>query len=189
MARSPLSTLAGLGVAGILLAVVLWLAALRQVSDPAAAAAAAAIDDVLAPNLVDGYATRVTMIRDGSGIDAPRRYVARYRPSAPLAADPDGLQRMALGVAEIVADKVGEVRAEVLVHCVAETGDDGIAQVCFRRSGAPGSWRFTAVETLPPLPSASGRLTPGTRRRAPSHVEGGAGGDEADLEPETEDLE
>lgn len=153
MERSPLATLAALALVAVLLMVGMWLFALGQVSDTSTAQTAAAVDESLARSLEPGGKTRVTMVRDGTGVDAPRRYVVRYRPSVPVASDPLAMNRLADRIAQIAVARVENTKSAVLVHCVAALPDGRDFQRCFRRIGTRGSWQTEPVEPVPPLPA------------------------------------
>jgi hypothetical protein len=148
-------TLAGLGIGAVLVMALMWLFTLNQVTDTTTAAAASAIDESLSRSLDAGAKARVTMVRDGTGIDAPRRYVVRIRPSKAVASDPNALGRLAERAAQIVVGKLERVRGVVLVQCVSALPDGGDNQYCFRRTGDADSWSLEPVTPVPPLPSTA----------------------------------
>lgn len=163
MERSPLGTLAALGIVAVLIMAVMWLFALDQVSDTTAAQSAAEIDQSLARSMEPAAKSRVTVVLEGKGISAPRRYIVRYRPSAPVASDPAALARLAERAARIVVANLDHVKGEASIHCVAELASGGDAQACFRRTGAAGAWDLEPVVPVPPLPHpTTGAGTDGT---------------------------
>lgn len=152
MERSPLATLAALGIVAVLVMALMWLFALNQVSDTTAAQSAAAIDQSLSRSMEPESKSRVTMILDGKGVSAPRRYIVRYRPSVAVAADAEAIHRLAERAARIVVANLDHVKGEASIHCVAELGPGRDAQACFRRTGAAGAWDLAPVVPVPPLP-------------------------------------
>lgn len=158
MERSPLSTLAALGVVAAILLAAMYLFAVDQVADTTTKEMAADIDTSLARSLAaGGSGSRVTMFREGKGLDAPRRYVVRYRPSDAVGADPQALARLAERAAQIIVGRTERVRAVCLIHCVAERSSGAPAEHCFRREGTEGMWRLEPVDPVPPLPAAQPR--------------------------------
>lgn len=156
MSRSPLSTLAAIGFVAVLLLVGMWLFTLNQVGDASATAAAGAIGETLERNLEPGSKPRVTVIREGPGVDAPRRYVVHYAPSAEIAADPTALATLAGSAARIVAEHVVRVKEPVRVHVIAEAAGRPRAEHCFRRVGDGDVWSLEPVVPVPPLPERPG---------------------------------
>lgn len=150
--RSPLGTLAALGIVAVLLMTGMYLFSVNQLTDTTAAETARAVDDALSRSLAPGTKTRVTVLLDGKGLEAPRRYVVRYRPADELAGDGRTLDRLAERVATLVAERLDHVKVPVQVHCVAELANGAEAQRCFARKGAAGGWTLAPVVPVPPLP-------------------------------------
>lgn len=153
MEHSPLTKLAGIGMAAALLLALMWLFALGQVTDGGVSQTAAAIDEQLARGLDPTVKTRVTMQREGTGIDAPRRYVVRFRASKAVGADPSAVTRLCERAAQVVVSRLERVRGPVQVHCVAER-DGEPAQRCFALTGDADARRLVPVEPVPELPAA-----------------------------------
>jgi hypothetical protein len=157
-----LRRLAGLGIAAILLVALLYLFALNQVADTTAPAMARELDDTLELSLAPGARSRVTMMRDGTGTDAPRTYTARLRPSPRVAADPAASRALCARASEIVARHVAQVQVPVTLRCVAEDeGGKALAEVVVSRGADPRT-AFTAGAAAAPAatPSRAAEETP-----------------------------
>jgi hypothetical protein len=151
--RSPLATVAALGIVAVLLMTGMYLFSMNQLTDTTAAETARAVDDALDRSLAPETKTRVTVALEGKGLDAPRRYIVRYHPAPALAAEPKTLDRLAERVAALVVERLDHVKAPVQVHCVAELPSGADAQRCFARKGAAGGWTLEPVVPVPPLPA------------------------------------
>lgn len=165
MGRSPLGTLVALAIVAAVVMALMWLFSLRQVTDTSTNEAAQEVDAALERSLEPGVPSRVTMTRVGKGLDAPRHYVLRYRPSAAVAGSPQALTVLAERAASLVLAQIQARRAEVTIHCVAELRDGKTSRACFRRQpvGPPDGeqlWELVPVVPLPPLPSESGEADP-----------------------------
>lgn len=159
MDTTVLRKLAALGFVAILFVALLYLFALNQVADTTTPAMGAALDETLVKSLEPGTKCRVTMVRDGTGVSAPRVYTAKIRLSAAVAADPAAASRVCNRGAAIVASFLDEVRAPVTVRCVAEdAAGKTIFEAAFTRPGGsreeivPGRPAPTPVKPQPAPP-------------------------------------
>ena len=162
MERSPLGTLAAIAVVAVLCVAGLWLFALDQVTDTTTLEAAADIQETLGRSLDAAGKVKITMVREGKGVDAPRRYIVRYKPSAALAADEGALERLSLRAGRILIGRLDRVNALVGVHCVADLGGGRDAQQFLVRVGSRGSWNLERQATVPPLPVPGGAMSDAT---------------------------
>ncbi|MCE9634131.1 MAG: hypothetical protein K8T90_00365 [Planctomycetes bacterium] len=155
MERSPLSSLAALAVVAVLAMALMWLFALNQVTDTGVAGAAAAIDETFARSLEPGTKTRVTMVRDGTGVAAARRYAVRMQPSRAVGSDRPAVARLSERAARVVLNNVSPGKGEVFVHCAALLPDGTTALFCYRRTGVDHAWDLDPVIPAPAMPSAA----------------------------------
>lgn len=153
MERSPLASLSVLAVLAVLAMAFMWLFALNQVTDTGVAGAAQAIDDAFARSLEPGTKTRITMVRDGTGVAATRRYVVRLRPSAAVASDESAVRRLSERASGLVVNNVSAAKGEVFVHFESEAAGRPSIVTCFRRIGSGSPFEVEAVVPAPPIPT------------------------------------
>ena len=107
---------------------------------------------------------KLTMTRDGKGLDARRVYKMRIRPSAAVAAEDRSLARLMYHCAELCAVELGQVRSEVVIRCVAELPEGTEKEAIFvmdKNGRAGGVDLIRSVKEMPP-PSTTASATPET---------------------------
>jgi hypothetical protein len=76
---------------------------------------------------------RLTMVREGKGLDAPRLYHLRLRPNAAVASDERALSRLMMRASQLCAASLADFKAEAKIHCVAELPQGGEREATYRR--------------------------------------------------------
>jgi len=143
-------TIAIFGVMGTLALTFMMMFTLSQVTDTQTPMIAADIGKQYVLALADSPPAnvRLTMSRDGKGVDAARVYKLVLRPNAKVAADARSLAALMKRASECCVSELGDVRGAVTVRCVAELPDGGEKESTFVKDEGSDPFGFGSVHAV-----------------------------------------
>jgi hypothetical protein len=129
---------------------------LSQVADTQTPAIALDVSKEFAAALADEPPAnvRITMTRDGKGVDAARTYKMVLRPNEKIAADPRSLSTLMKRASECCAAEIGDVKYVVTIRCVAELPGGGEKEETFVKDDVSDPFGFGSVHAVATAPDA-----------------------------------
>lgn len=166
MDSKAIRTIVILGVIAALALTALMMFSLDQMADTQTPKIASDIATELRRSLAaDPPApVRLTMVREGTGPAATRVYTLRLRPSDPVANDDRALDRLMYRAAEMCAARVGDVRSEVAIRCVAELAQGQTKKANFVKDRDSGADSVTLIHPVDGPPAPPEMPKPGSDR-------------------------
>jgi hypothetical protein len=145
------------GLMGTLLLTFMMMFTLNQVADTQTPQIASDISRDFDSSLVSAPPAnvRLTMSRDGKGVDAPRVYKLVLRPNEKVARDPRSLAVLMHRASECCAAELGAVQCAVTIRCVAELPGGGEKEATYVKELAGGAYGVGAVRAVAEAPSAA----------------------------------
>lgn len=164
-----MTMIAVLGLLGCLAMTLLYLGGVSSIADTSVQDMEVIVHGALRRSLVaDHTTTRITMSRDGKGLDAPRTYTLRMTPNPAVASDPAAVRRLLVRGAEVIHSRLGPKKPNITIQVVASL-PAGESEVVFQRSGdetARGLVEVRARQPQPaPAPAPVTAPAPGTTGR------------------------
>jgi hypothetical protein len=157
-------SLRGVAVMGLMAALALTLLmifSLSQVADTQtpqiAADIAAELRRRLAPE--PPAPVKLTMRREGKGVDASKVYTLRLRPAEALASDERAVDRLMDRAAEMCAGGLVDVKGAVVIRCLAELGSDLEREAVYRRNARDNPTSLSLIALVGP-PTTHARTSP-----------------------------
>jgi hypothetical protein len=143
-------TIAIFGVMGTLALTFMMMFTLNQVTDTQTPMIAADISKQFVLALAESPPAnvRLTMSRDGKGVDAARVYKLVLRPNAKIAADARTLAALMKRASECCAGELGDVRGAVTIRCVAECPDGGEKEETFVKDAGGDPFGFGSIRSV-----------------------------------------
>jgi len=150
------------GVMATLALTFMMMFTLNQVADTQTPAIAADIATQFAPALADSPPAnaKLTMSRDGKGVDASRTYRLVIRPNAKVASNPRSLDELMKRASECCASELGDVKCQVTIRCVAELPDGGTKEATFVKDQGSDPFGFGSVHAVATAPAAQAGQAP-----------------------------
>jgi hypothetical protein len=146
-------TIVVFGVVATLLLTMMMIFTLDQVADTETPQIAADVAREFGPSLADGPEppVRLTMSRDGKGVDARRVYKLVLRPSADVLAEKAAVATLMRNTSEFCATEIADGKGEVAIRCVAELADGATKESIYVKDGKGGATGLIhEVAELPP---------------------------------------
>lgn len=135
MSSSPLRSMAVLGVLAIIAVMVMYLFAVKQVTDTAAPAIAKKVDAAMRRSLAKDAPAKMVAVRKHAGERVITVYVLRVTPSEAVAADPHAVGRLMVQAVEIVRSELGPKKKDVVISCVVPLPDGTERRASYDISG------------------------------------------------------
>lgn len=166
MDSKAIRTIVILGVIAALALTALMVFSLDQMSDTQTPKIASEIAAELRRSLAGEppASVKLTMVREGRGPLARRVYTLRLRPSEPVGKDDRALERLIHRAAEMCAARVGEVRSEVAIRCVADLPQGGTKTASYIRDKDLGADSVSLIHLVDEAASAPVPSPPGSDR-------------------------
>jgi len=162
-------TIAIFGVFGTLALTFMMMFTLSQVADTQTPMIAADISKQFVTALAESPPAnvRLTMSRDGKGVDAARTYKLVVRPNAKIAADARSTAALMKRASECCASELGDVHCPVTIRCVAELPDGSAKEASFTKDQLNDPFGFGSVQEVATVPGARGAspAASGTEKR------------------------
>ena len=146
----------GFGVMATLLLTFMMMFTLSQVTDTQTPQIALDVARDLQSALAESPPAnvRLTMSRDGTGVDASRTYHLVVRPNATVAADPRSLAVLMHRASECCAAELGDVKCRVTIRCVAELPGGGEKEATFVKDSVSDPFSVGSVRAMAAAPGA-----------------------------------
>lgn len=156
MNEKAFRTIAIFGVLGTLALTFMMMFTLSQVTDTQTPMIAEDVSKQFAPALADSPPAnvRLTMSRDGKGVNAARIYKLVLRPNAKIASEPKSLAALIKRASECCVSELGDVKCPVTIRCVAELPDGGEKEATFAKDEGSDPFGFGSVHAVATAPAA-----------------------------------
>jgi hypothetical protein len=145
-----LRKIAILGLMATVALAVMMMFSLSQITDTQTPQIAVDIARDLAAAFAPGppAPVRLTMSREGKGLEAARTYKLVVRPNEKVAADDRSLARLMQRASECCAAELGDVKCDVTIRCVAELPDGGVQEASFVKDKGKDPFGFGSVHPV-----------------------------------------